>query len=282
MRVPAGEGMTGRWLVGADLLSPFRPGSGGPMRFLAIALAMPTHGAACLTTDGDGDMAGYKGILFDMDGVLVDSEPLFHKAVNVMVARCGAAPITEEENNRYLLGTTVEETWVRVKELRGIPQTPAELLAGYNEVVREVLRSDLTARPGVRALIAEAQRRGLPIAVASSSLREWVRLKLEVIGLADAFPVALGGDDVEQGKPAPDIYIKAAGLLGLAAAECVAIEDSPIGLAAAAASGAYTVCTLTDSTRHLDLSAADVIIESLEDFDYGLLAGEGMASTPAS
>ena len=227
-------------------------------------------------------MAGYKGILFDMDGVLVDSEPLFHKAVNVMVERCGAAPITEEENNRYLLGTTVEETWVRVKELRGIPQTPAELLAGYNEVVREVLRSDLTARPGVRALIAEAQRRGLPIAVASSSLREWVRLKLEVIGLAGAFPVALGGDDVEQGKPAPDIYIKAAGLLGLAAAECVAIEDSPIGLAAAAASGAYTVCTLTDSTRHLDLSAADVIIESLEDFDYGLLAGGGMASASAS
>ena len=217
-------------------------------------------------------MAGYKGILFDMDGVLVDSEPLFHKAVNIMVERCGAAPITEEENNRYLLGTTVEETWVRVKELRDVPQTPAELLAGYNDVVKEVLRSDLTARPGVRALIAEAQRRGLPIAVASSSLREWVDLKLSVIGLIDAFPVALGGDDIENGKPAPDIYIKAARLIGLEATDCIAIEDSPIGLAAASASGAYTICTLTDSTRHLDLSAADVIIENLEEFDYGLLA----------
>lgn len=217
-------------------------------------------------------MAGYKGILFDMDGVLVDSEPLFHKAVNIMVERCGAAPITEEENNRYLLGTTVEETWIRVKELRDVPQTPAELLAGYNEVVKEVLRSDLTARPGVRALIAEAQRRGLPIAVASSSLREWVDLKLSVIGLTDAFAIKLGGDDIENGKPAPDIYIKAARLIGLEATECIAIEDSPIGLAAASASGAYTVCTLTDSTRHLDLSAADVIIENLEAFDYGLLA----------
>ena len=217
-------------------------------------------------------MAGYKGILFDMDGVLVDSEPLFHKAVNIMVERCGAAPITEEENNRYLLGTTVEETWVRVKELRGISQTPAELLAGYNEVVKDVLRSDLTPRPGVRDLIAEAQRRGLPVAVASSSLREWVNLKLSVIGLTDAFSVALGGDDVENGKPAPDIYVKAARLIGLDAGDCVAIEDSPIGLAAASASGAYTVCTLTDSTRDLDLSAADVIIENLEYFDYDLLA----------
>lgn len=217
-------------------------------------------------------MAGYKGILFDMDGVLVDSEPLFHKAVNMMVERCGAAPITEEENNRYLLGTTVEETWVRVKELRDVPQTPAELLAGYNEVVKEVLRSDLAPRPGVRALIAEAERRGLPIAVASSSLREWVDLKLSVIGLTDAFPVKLGGDDIENGKPAPDIYIKAARLIGLEANECIAIEDSPIGLAAASSSGAYTICTLTDSTRHLDLSAADVIIENLEEFDYGLLA----------
>ena len=217
-------------------------------------------------------MAGYKGILFDMDGVLVDSEPLFHKAVNIMVERCGAAPITEEENNRYLLGTTVEETWIRVKELREVPQTPAELLAGYNEVVKEVLRSDLVPRPGVRDLIAEAQQRGLPIAVASSSLREWVELKLSVIGLTDAFNVKLGGDDIENGKPAPDIYIKAARLIGLEITECVAIEDSPIGLAAASSSGAYTICTLTDSTRHLDLSAADVIIENLEEFDYGLLA----------
>ena len=217
-------------------------------------------------------MAGYKGILFDMDGVLVDSEPLFHKAVNMMVERCGAAPITEEENNRYLLGTTVEETWIRVKELRDVPQSPEELLSGYNEVVKEVLRSDLVPRPGVKDLIAEAQRRGLPIAVASSSLREWVNLKLSVIGLTDAFAIKLGGDDIENGKPAPDIYIKAAGLIGLEASECIAIEDSPIGLAAASSSGAYTICTLTDSTRHLDLSAADVIIENLEEFDYGLLA----------
>lgn len=218
-------------------------------------------------------MAEYQGILFDMDGVLVDSEPLFHKAVNIVVARCGADPITEAENNRYLLGTTVAETWVQVKRLRQIPQTPAELLDAYTDVVKAVLRSDLTPRPGVRALIAEARRRRLPIAVASSSLREWVNLKLSVIGLADAFPVALGGDDVANGKPAPDIYIQAARLLGLDAAHCVAIEDSPIGLAAARASGAYTVCTLTDSTRHLDLSAANVIIENLEHFDYGLLAG---------
>jgi HAD superfamily hydrolase (TIGR01509 family) len=217
-------------------------------------------------------MAEYRGILFDMDGVLVDSEPLFHKAVNVMVERYGAAPITEEENNRYLLGTTVEETWVRVKDLRNIPQTPAELLAGYNDVVKDVLRSDLVPRPGVVDLVAEARRRNLPIAVASSSLREWVNLKLDVIGLTHAFPVKLGGDDIENGKPAPDIYIKAARLIGLEANQCVAIEDSPVGLAAASSSGAYTVCTLTDSTRHLDLSAADVIIENLEHFDYGLLA----------
>lgn len=216
-------------------------------------------------------MPGYKGILFDMDGVLVDSEPLFHKAVNMMVERCGAAPITEEENNRYLLGSTVEETWVRVKELRSIPQSPRELLAGYNEVVKEVLRTDLTPRPGVRELIAEAQRRRIPIAVASSSLREWVNLKLDVIGLTDAFDVTLGGDDIDNGKPAPDIYIKAARLIGLAAGECIAIEDSPIGLAAASASGAYTVCTLTDSTRRLDLSAAHAIIENLNEFDYTLL-----------
>ena len=207
-------------------------------------------------------MAEYRGILFDMDGVLVDSEPLFHKAVNVMVERCGAAPITEEENNRYLLGTTVEETWVRVKDLRNIPQTPAELLAGYNDVVKDVLRSDLVPRPGVVDLVAEAPteepaHRGGIVVAAGVGKPEAGRHRVD-----RCVPGQLGGDDIENGKPAPDIYIKAARLIGLEANQCVAIEDSPVGLAAASSSGAYTVCTLTDSTRHLDLSAADVIIEN--------------------
>ena len=123
------------------------------------------------------------------------------------------------------------------------------------------------------ALLAVCQARGLPKAVASSSLHMWVDLKLNAIGLTNAFDAVLGGDDVANGKPAPDIYIKAANSLGLAPEECIAIEDSPVGIAAAVASGAYTIAVRTEYTRNLDVSRAHEILETLVDFDLSLLVG---------
>jgi beta-phosphoglucomutase-like phosphatase (HAD superfamily) len=99
-----------------------------------------------------------------------------------------------------------------------------------------------------------------------------VNLKLEAIQLQKAFDVVLGGDDVANGKPAPDIYRLAAQCLGLSPQKCIAIEDSPIGIASAVGSGAYTIAVRTYSTRNLDISAAHAILESLEEFDLSLLA----------
>ena len=82
----------------------------------------------------------------------------------------------------------------------------------------------------------------------------------------------MGGDDVINGKPAPDIYLKAAAGLGLPPGECIAIEDSPVGIAAAGAAGIYTIAVRTDYTRHLDVSQANAVLESLADFDRALLA----------
>jgi beta-phosphoglucomutase-like phosphatase (HAD superfamily) len=103
-------------------------------------------------------------------------------------------------------------------------------------------------------------------------LRSWVDLKLETLGLQKAFEAVLGGDEVTHGKPAPDIYLLAAQRLGVPPSECIAIEDSPVGIAAAVGSGAYTVAVRTYSTRNLDLSQAHAILDSLEFFDLTLLA----------
>jgi beta-phosphoglucomutase-like phosphatase (HAD superfamily) len=108
--------------------------------------------------------------------------------------------------------------------------------------------------------------------VASSSLRSWVHLKLQAIKLGDAFDVVLGGDDVRQGKPNPEIYRLAAQCLGLPPQSCIAIEDSPVGIAAAVGSGAYTIAVRTYFTRNLDISQAHLVLDSLEEFDLGLLA----------
>ena len=216
-------------------------------------------------------MGNYRAILFDLDGVLIDTEPLYLKATNLVIAQEGAAPISEEENKQRLLGTTVEETWRRVIQMRDLSHQLEHYVEMYDVFVRQVMQEDLVAQPGVVRLIDEARNRGLPIAVASSSLREWIDLKLGAIGLNNAFDLILGGDQVERGKPEPEIYIKAAQGLGVPPEECVAIEDSPTGIAAAVASGAYTVAVWTASTEGLDLSQSHEFIRSLEDFDLSLL-----------
>jgi beta-phosphoglucomutase-like phosphatase (HAD superfamily) len=99
-----------------------------------------------------------------------------------------------------------------------------------------------------------------------------VHLKLQAIKLSDAFDVVLGGDDVRQGKPDPEIYRLAAQCLGLPPQSCIAIEDSPVGIAAAVGSGAYTIAVRTPFTRNLDISQAHLVLNSLEEFDLGLLA----------
>ena len=217
-------------------------------------------------------MGDFQAVIFDMDGVLVDSEPLFLSAINRVVTNEGAAPLSEAENEEFLLGTTVEETWRRLKELRSLPRPTNAYVERYDTVVRQVLREQLSPQPGVTRLLEECTRRGLPKAVASSSLRSWVNLKLEAIKLQKAFDVVLGGDDVTRGKPSPDIYRLAAQCLGVPAQRCIAIEDSPIGITAAVGSGAYTIAVRTYSTRNLDISHAHAVLDSLEEFNLSLLA----------
>ena len=217
-------------------------------------------------------MAGYRAIIFDMDGVLVDSEPLFHDAINRLLTQEGAEPVSAAENQEALLGTTIEETWRRLKRSRALPLPVETYMGRYDGMVREMMMQELAPQPGVRELIGVCRERGLPLAVASSSRHSWVDLKLAAIGLTGAFDLVVGGDDVINGKPAPDIYLKAAAGLGLPPGECIAIEDSPVGIAAAGAAGIYTIAVRTDYTRHLDVSQANAILESLADFDRALLA----------
>ena len=217
-------------------------------------------------------MGEFQGIIFDMDGVLVDSEPLFLSSMNRLISADGADPISDNEYEEYLLGTTVEETWRRVKEMRHLPAAIPDYMERYDKVVRQMLREGLSPQPGVTNLLKECVERRLPKAVASSSLRSWVHLKLEAIKLQEAFDVVLGGDDVTNGKPDPDIYRLAAQCLGLPPQSCIAIEDSPVGIAAAVASGAYTVAVRTHSTRNMDISRAHTVLDSLEQFDLSLLA----------
>jgi beta-phosphoglucomutase family hydrolase len=180
-------------------------------------------------------------VVFDLDGVLADSESLHVEAWKRLFADLGVA---------FESGWAAE--WVGVPDVqisrfvaeRFSPGRPAaELLEQKRRRFRELVRRELRSFPGVAAELRSW--RAISLAVATSSARAEAELMLQSMGLRELFPVVVAGDEVQHRKPAPDIYRQAAQQLGLAAAECLAVEDSPVGIQAARAAGMPVIAVAT-------------------------------------
>jgi HAD superfamily hydrolase (TIGR01509 family) len=214
-------------------------------------------------------MPRFNAIIFDMDGVIADSEPRYYAAVNTILSEDGVR-LTEEEY-AGVIGLSVEAAWEEYIRRHGLKRPLAEYVRLYDPAVLNELRKPAEPSPGVRELIEAAKKRGLRLGLASSSLGAWVEALLQGIGLIDAFEVVVYGEMVERHKPAPDCYLLAAERLGVRPHRCLAIEDSPSGIQSANAAGMFVVAVRTPSTSGLDLSLADLVLETLVDFDPSLL-----------
>jgi HAD superfamily hydrolase (TIGR01509 family) len=180
-------------------------------------------------------------LLFDLDGTLVDSEFLHRDSVIAVLAREGVA--LSEEDYRPYFGWAEDAFWREIQGRTGLATPVEDLVAARTEVYLELHQEcSIGPLPGVLDLLDWAAARDIPAAVASSSPRAQIHGTLEAAGLAERLPtVRSGHDDVEVGKPAPDVYFAAAAALGVDATACWAFEDSPTGMRAAMAAGAYTV-----------------------------------------
>ncbi len=210
-----------------------------------------------------------EAVVFDMDGVLLDSEPLHHVVVNELLAAHGAR--IDAEAYRAYLGTTLEYTWADLITRLNLPGTLDEYRRGYDEAILESYRRHSVPAPGAAALVGGLRERGIRLAVASSSRTLWVETALRQLGLRDAFTVVVTGDMVTRSKPDPEIYALAAARLGVAPAHCLAIEDAPKGVQSARAAGMTVVGVRTEYTAHLALEGARVVLDSLTEFDYAWL-----------
>lgn len=208
-------------------------------------------------------------VVFDMDGVLLDSEPLHHLVVNDLLSEHGVS--IDDEQYRSYLGTTLEYTWEDLIRRFSLPHPMAHYRERYDKAILESYRRHAVPAPGVLELVAGLRERDLRLAVASSSRTGWVETALAKLGLADAFDVVVTGDMVTRSKPDPQIYLLAAERLGVAPQRCLAIEDAPAGVAAARAAGMRVIGIRTPYTAHVSLDGADTVLKSLEAFDYGLL-----------
>jgi len=213
---------------------------------------------------------GASAVIFDMDGVLLDSEPLHYEAVRVLLAEHGVEfPL--EDYFRYL-GTTLTSTWDDLCERYPISMPFEQFEARYNSDVLDQYLAGAPLIRGARELVAKLRDAGVPIAVASSSHRVWVDAALSGAGLREYFEQTTAGDEVSMGKPSPEIYIKAAEKLGLDPSECIAIEDAPAGVESARAAGMKVVLVRSELTNDLDLSS-DWQVDDLTEFKLTWLSG---------
>jgi HAD superfamily hydrolase (TIGR01509 family) len=226
-----------------------------------------------------------KALIFDCDGVLGDTEKFGHlPAFNQMWKEAGVRwEWTVEEYGRKLkIGGGKERMaslFVEPAFLKAWPDAPAEeaarreTIAAWHKrktaIYKDIILSGrIPARPGIKRISEEALAAGWTLAVASTSAEESVRAVLRhAMGdeLYARFALVLAGDCVKAKKPAPDIYVLAAEKLGIAAADCVVIEDSNNGVEAAATAGMKCVVTVSSYTRDEDFSRAAIVLTSLGD-----------------
>ncbi len=204
-----------------------------------------------------------RAVIFDMDGLLVDSEPLAKEAWQA-TARLYGSEITPELFAR-MLGLRQLECGAVVRAEFGLTISVEALCRQRNDLFLERARGRLKPMTGAPELVATLQARGTRLALATSAERRYVDLALRELRLENAFAARVVAEDVTRGKPAPDVYLLAARRLDVAPSDCLVLEDAPNGIAAAKAAGMWCVAVPNAYTQSLDLCAADACLPSLVD-----------------
>lgn len=204
-----------------------------------------------------------QAILFDLDGLMVDSEP--HSIASWQAVLALRNKNFDQSLIERSFGLRIDQTAQLLKETYDLPDTLADLAREKIEYQVTHLNGNIRPMPGLFDLLDEIDRRSLKKAIASSSQRRYVDAVLNSIGLLDRFSVIIAGDQVPHGKPAPDVFLAAAHALQVEPQNCLVLEDAPAGLEAAQAAQMQRIAVPNDHTRSLDLSAADMILSSLFD-----------------
>ncbi len=211
-----------------------------------------------------------KTVIFDMDGVIIDSEPIHQRMEFEMFEELGLK-ISDEEHKDYV-GSSSIDMWTKIRQRHTLNKTPDELLLYGRKKYWEALDAGrVPLVEGAISLIAEFHKNDIIIQVASSATRPTVDRVLAHFKLEPYFRHRIGGNEVALSKPDPEIFIKAAKQSNSDPSECLVIEDSSNGVKAAKSAGMYCIGFANPGTGKQDLSKADLIVDRLAKIDLSVI-----------
>lgn len=201
-----------------------------------------------------------QAVIFDMDGTLVDTEPIYHKTNEVLYKSLGVK--IDETLYETFVGIDSKKKWSLIKSEGNLSQSLEELIGLSKKIKLEALaKTNIPVFPGIPELIDELLSNDIKIGLASSSNWQIINQNLSRTGLDKYFEIKVSGEDIENGKPAPDIFLKAAQLIGCKPDNCLVIEDSKNGVLGTLAAGMVSVAHKDENSQQ-DLSMAHLVINS--------------------
>lgn len=212
-----------------------------------------------------------QAVIFDMDGVIIDSEPVYFEIDRQMFEELNIA-VSFEEHCSYV-GTSSRNMWNSIITKHGIAEQPEELMKKEYSLYLEHLAnaSDLQPIDGVVDLIHELSKNDFKLVLASSSRMESIDIVLSKFKLDELFIAKVSGSELAHSKPHPEIFLRSARLIKSDPRECIVIEDSKNGVTAAKAAGMKCIGYLNPSSGNQDLKRADLVINSFSELNGDLL-----------
>lgn len=207
------------------------------------------------------DQKQFDAVVFDMDGLMFDTERLYYRVGGEVLARRGKEMTPELSG--AMMGLRSGEALELMRRWHGLSDSVEKLAEETDALLLGLLRSELRPMPGLMALLAALDERSLPRAVATSSSRLHAQTALAQLELTDRFAFVLAAEDVVHGKPHPEIYLLAAERVGVDPESILVLEDSQAGVQAAKAAGAVCLVVPHEHNGGQDFSLADAVVPSL-------------------
>ena len=212
-----------------------------------------------------------KAIIFDMDGVLINSQEAHYKADIMALAEVG-----HNVDLKFVMrgaGTTTVERFSDWREELGYETPVDEISVRREEIIKELfINEGVEGVSGSKELLMDIKRNGIKTAVASSSSYDIINIILEKLGIRELFDAVISGEDMERSKPAPDVFLKSAEVLGVTPDECVVIEDSTNGVKAGFSAGMRVLGYINPTSGKQDLSLANTVTDDFFEYNFEKLS----------